>query len=456
MNMASPKVLIVGQPFTRHTGGGITLSNLFAGWQRDNLAVVCVDNLFDGNIDTSICDNYYRLGALEHKWSFPLNLIKSKHPSGPVSFPKRPAAAPAVAGKPKSKLREKLVMDLFIPALHFLGVFHLLSKIEMSDELRQWLDEFSPDVIYAQAPTREMVLFCIAIQEYLQKPMIYHVMDDWPSTIGHNGLLGKYWSSVVDRDLRRLLEHTTVFMSISDLMSQEYKRRYGRASLAFHNPIETDFWRKYQRSDYELANSPEILYAGRTGLGIDASLETIARAVQQVNQETGLSIRFSLQTGERPAWVSRYSCVQHRTFVPYGELPRVFAAADLLILPYDFSEGALKFIKYSMPTKASEFMASGTPILIFAPEETAIVDYAQAYGWAEVVTKDEVTQLAATIRRLVEDRTAREILGRRAVQIAENRHNSAAITREFSDIICSLHPAAARVNWPGGILATDN
>ena len=43
--MALPKVLILGQPFNNDTGGGITLSNLFNGWDRDKLAVTCLGYL---------------------------------------------------------------------------------------------------------------------------------------------------------------------------------------------------------------------------------------------------------------------------------------------------------------------------------------------------------------------------------------------------------------------------
>lgn len=442
--MTSPKVLVVGQPFTRHTGGGITLSNLFSGWDSEKLAVVCVDNLFEGNIDTSVTDNYYRLGEKEHKWAFPLSLIKKKYPSGPVTFEAKKTEQKTNTSTKRS-LRVRLIMDYFFPFLQFIGVFHLLSRIVMSDELRRWLDEYNPDVIYAQAPTREMVLFCIAVQDYLKKPMIYHVMDDWPSTIGSAGLFSRYWEKAVERDLKKLLSRTDVFMSISDFMSQEYQRRYGRESVAFHNPIEVDFWKRYQRTDYELSEHPNILYAGRTGLGIDSSLETVAQAVAQVNKELGTSVRLTLQTGTKPDWVDQYDCVYHNTFVPYEELPRVFSGADFLLLPYDFSVKALKFIKYSMPTKASEFMVSGTPIIIFGPDQTALVNYARDYAWAEVVTENNVALLAGRIKHLVQNEPVRRQIAQRAIEIAESRHDARVITREFSQIICSLAGKAALV-----------
>ena len=63
--MTVPKVLILNQPFNTDTGGGITLSNLFTGWDSQKLAVACSGYLLQDNIDTSICNTYYQLGEKE-------------------------------------------------------------------------------------------------------------------------------------------------------------------------------------------------------------------------------------------------------------------------------------------------------------------------------------------------------------------------------------------------------
>ena len=64
--MTLPKVLIFGQPFNRDFGGGITLSNLFAGWEKDKIAVTCTGHAIN-NLSTDICNHYYRLGSKEHR-----------------------------------------------------------------------------------------------------------------------------------------------------------------------------------------------------------------------------------------------------------------------------------------------------------------------------------------------------------------------------------------------------
>ncbi|MFT3752804.1 MAG: glycosyltransferase [Paludibacter sp.] len=431
--MKLPKVLIVGQSFNSDTGGGITLSNLFKGWDRDKLAVACSGYLLLDNIDTDVCNTYYQLGEKEQKWRFPFSFLKRKYKSGLVQFSSEKIQNMTI---PKSKIRVSIILNVFYPLLQYLGVIHLMRNTSLSEELCSWLDEYKPDVIYAQTTSRDGISFCLAIQDYLKKPLIYHVMDDWPSTISQKGLLKNYWHNKIDQELRVLLDRADVLMSISEEMASEYKARYNKDFIPFHNTIDVDFWKKYQRNTYDLPKSPTILYAGRIGLGIDSSLELIAKAIQGINDELNLSIRFVLQTQDKPSWIGNYSSVYHSGFVAYSDLPRVFAESDMLLLPYDFHTAALKFIKFSMPTKVPEYMITGTPIIIFAPEVTALVKYAQKYEWAKVITKNDIGAVTCAITQLIENQELRKKYAKNAIELAEKNHNSADVTNQFKKVIC--------------------
>jgi glycosyltransferase involved in cell wall biosynthesis len=221
-------------------------------------------------------------------------------------------------------------------------------------------------------------------------------------------------------------------------MAEEYKTRYGREFITFHNPIEIDFWKSYQRKNYELSATPSVLYAGRIGIGIQSSLESMARAIDQVNRQFNRSIQFILQTKEKPAWVENYKCVQHKSQVAYSELPRIFAEADFLFLPYDFSNESIRFIKYSMPTKAPEYMVSGTPVIIFGPGETALVKNAIRGNWAKVITEDNIEALSAAINELVTDKGYRNKIAENAITIAETKFSSGVVRNNFREIIASI------------------
>src|SRR5690606_739611 len=117
--------------------------------------------------------------------------------------------------------------------------------------------------------------------------------------------------------------------------------RYGKNFATFHNPINIDFWKKYQKNNYELSNSPTILYAGRIGLGIYSSLEVIAEAITKVNKELKTNIKLKLQTSEKPDWIKKFTNVLHVNFIAYEDLPKAFSEMDILLLPYDFSKESI-------------------------------------------------------------------------------------------------------------------
>lgn len=433
--MISPKVLVVNQPFNKNTGGGITLSNLFAGWALDKLAVVCPGDILASDVNTKVCDTYYQIGDKERKLIFPFNFLKRKYYSGLVKFEKKEEGNLSL---PKSKLRVKIIMDYIYPFIEYIGLLECISKTSLSKELCEWLDEYKPEVVYAQAASRQDVLFCLALISYLKKPVIFHMMDDWPSTIGAKGLFGSYWHKKIDLEFRMLLNQSDLLMSISDYMAAEYLKRYNKQFITFHNPINIQFWESYRKTDFELSENPTVLYAGRIGLGIDSSLQLIAKAIEKVNEDLKIAIKFVVQAQDKPSWIRKFTNVIYSSFVLYKDLPKVFAKADFLIIPYDFSKESMNFIKFSMPTKAPEYMASGTPIVIFAPKDTAIVDYAEKNKCAKIVTENNIIDLASAFEELIQNKSIRKEFSENASAMVENNHNSTLITHNFRALIYGL------------------
>lgn len=426
--LSFPKVLILIQPFNQKAGGGITLSNLFRQWPKEKLAVAALGSLVDSDTKFDICDHYYVLGSEEQVWKFPLNLIKRRIKSGPLKFEnfKNSERLPQ-----RNNFRAKISSDFVMPLIKWLGLFEFLYEINLSDPLKKWIDAFNPDIIYAQAHTRGRVLFCNKIQEFTGYPMAFHMMDDWLKMVRQESIIGEFWEKKSTEDFKEMLDRCKLHFSISDLMGLEYQRRFNIPFTTFHNPIELDFWKRGQRSKYSPCKYPIVLYAGRVGLGIDDSLESMAKAIDSINEQKGMFIRFVLQVGIQPSWIESYKCTEYRKPVPYQDLPVRFGEADILYLPYDFNVKSISFIKFSMPTKVSEYMISGTPILIFAPQNTALVTYAEEYKWAKVVTENKFDSLKIALYELLMNENLRKEIALKAVEVAEKRHDASVVRENF-------------------------
>ncbi len=436
--MKYPRILIFGQPFNNFSGGGITLTNLFKGWQKDKIAVTFLGHGLL-NVTTDVCDTYYQLGEEEHKWIFPFNVIQRKFTSGIKIFD--PGKVDPVNSIQKG-IRYRLVNRYFYPVLRRIGVFHFASSISVSTKLKKWLDEFCPEVLYLQVSTREEILFAEELIDLLKIPCVIHMMDDWPSTISNTGLFRNYWKKRIDREFKQLLNHVNVYMSISDAMSAEYLRRYKKSFIPFHNPIDTETWLAYTKTDFRLNREDiKILYSGRIGIGITESLLEVAMAIESINKD-GFNVKLHIQTpSKEPVFLTqlrKFKSVIISPFAKLEQLPEIFSKADILVLANDFSKESIDYLRLSMPTKVSEYMISGTPVLVYSPGETAVSEFFISNGCGICVTNQDHDELSGAIQTLISDEQFRKKISIKAVAYAKEKFDSLKVRGEFQSLVTSL------------------
>ena len=423
--MNYPKVLIIGQYFHTESGGGITMTNLFKGWDKEKIASAA-ENIYDP--DFEVCEKYYQLGSLENERKFPFNLNPWKKyvKSGVVQKNERTNSS-------ANHVRKSGMRNRYLRLLHFTGLYHYKRRYKISNEFLRWIREYSPDIIYSQLSSIELIRLVNDLQKRLGLPFAIHIMDDWPLTISQKGFFKSYWFKVVDRELRQLLSNAKVLMSISEAMSEEYMIRYGHNFIPFHNPIDLKHWSLFSKEHYEFTEPFIILYAGRIGVGIEKSFFDIAEAIADLNSK-GFKIRLHIQaTNFNPVLdeLRRFNFVKINPTVSYSELPGIFSQSDLLLLPNDFDRKSLSFLKYSMPTKASEYMVSGTPVLLYSSIETAVTTHALKYKWAYVVSEQSRSALESAISELYEKKELRARLGTTAKEYAINNYDGDIIRDKF-------------------------
>jgi len=438
MNSGYSKVLIFGQPFNNYSGGGITLTNLFKGWPKDKIAVTYMGHgLY--NVTTDVCDTYYQLGKEEHKWIFPLNLFQKTFPSGLKSFTK--SGESQVSPRQKG-FRDKIVNRFFYPLLNWLGVFHCASSISLSQQFMKWLSEFKPEVLYLQVSSRETLLFACQLIDYLKIPSVNHVMDDWPSTINNKGLFRNYWFRKIDTELKQFLDKVDLNLSISDAMSDEYKNRYNKKFIPFHNPVESELWIPHIKKSSDLNKKHiTILYSGRIGVGITEALTEVASAIDSLKIE-GVNIKLHIQTFTKEPGIlnklQKYNCIAINPFADYEQLPKIFSEADILLLANDFSAKGLAYLKFSMPTKASEYMISGTPVLLYAPKQTAISKFFMQNDCGCCVTERSAVAIIKALDLLINNEDYRRKISQNAVTLATEKFDQEKVRKEFQGFLMNI------------------
>lgn len=430
-----PKVLVVGQTFNLLSGSGITKHNLFWGWPKDRIAVITYERSV---LDNQICTNYYLLGDKEEKswiiypkknYSKPIDLSVKKNET---RSQKTDTSSSAVIKRKIQKFRNNLI--------GFLGLHYKAQKSIISKELLEWIDQFKPDCLYTNLHTYSFMKFIEGLVNSRNLPLIIHIMDDWMPSIEPKGILRKYWLRKTDQLFRKLSASAKRNLSICQYMSEEYKKRYNIEFIPFHNCIEFDKWLPVARTSQSFEGKFIVLYAGRIGPGTTSSVTDIAYTVEQLASE-GFHIEFQVQSNVIPDEIrltlEKLKNTKINDYVNYNELPIKFASANLLVLPMDSDEKNLSYIRLSMPTKVPEYMICGTPILVYAPIDTALYNYAAKEGWGLTVTGNDLVSLKTSLTRLYTDKNLREQLSDTANKVARINHNSVLVRKEFQQILFS-------------------
>lgn len=432
MNNEFPKVLILGETFHRYSGGGITLSNLFKDFPKENIAVA-VNSLIINKSSNEICHNYFCLGKENYKPVFPFNLLFRMPPSGKYNV---------IVSIKKSK-KKNFVKALFKFILHKTGFEHNFFRYYLTGEFLSWINEFSPDIIYTQLGEYSKMNFVKEVYSTINKPIVLHIMDDWLTT-APKCLFGFYWKKKFDRSFKDFLSITSIALSISAGMSVEYKRRYNKNFVSFHNPVDLDFWNKSFKTDYSInPQAIKLMYSGKMGsLGTSTAIYDIANAIEYINKKGKYYIEFQIQSysisSKNIKKLNKYKCVKINPAVEYAELPYKYSSIDFLVIPMDFNKKGMEYLKYSMLTKASEFMISGTPIILYAPVCMAMVRHAEKFGWAKVISQKEQDIIVDELICLIESQDNRMKLGEYARSFCKTNYDAKQIREQFRKCLLSV------------------
>lgn len=420
-----PAVLFVTPcAFNTSTGGGVTFSNLFRGWPKDRLATVHCDSV---PTSSDVCERYFVLGPDELRRRWPFNWLAS---ATGASAPGQAAAEEAPTARQASlphRLKRRVFGD---------GVPELA---RLSPKLEAYIEAFRPQLLYTILGGNGIVDLIELVQARWRLPLVVHVMDDWRDTVYGNGWLSPWQRGMLNRKIRRLMQVASRRFGICDAMADAMARDYGVPFQVFQNGIDTARWHAVARTDTTPLRPARLLYSG--AMLPFAQAEAVIEAAQTVDRlaAEGMEIAFDIHcpSAHAAAYRDRLSGLRavrlRPQFAAWDDYVAAVATADMLLLPVNFDAASVRYIRYSMPTKVPEYLASGTPVLVYGPAEVAQVEYALRDGWGLPVTARDPVELAAAIRRLTQDTALRARLSARARRLAVERHDLNVLRAGFRE-----------------------
>ena len=295
-------------------------------------------------------------------------------------------------------------------------------KVFLSKRIREILREFKPECIYTLGNAIDAMKYAYVTATYLKIRILPHFMDNWPQSHRYKANEYPVHMRCTQKWLMRMYKNSNCALAISEKMAEAYEQRTGIPHFALMNAVNVDAFRQ----DWRHRDTDLLVYAGGLHLNRNRSLLEIAKTVDSLNVTDGKHYALQIYTDGKSRALyekdfSGLACVSFLDYVKHDDICSVYSHAGILIHIETFDTEYRDFIRYSLSTKISEYLATGLPILLYAPKDICVSAYLQENHAAEVVSDPEL--LERSMRRLLYERNYRNLLSENAERLSKEKHD---------------------------------
>ncbi len=265
-------ILVITDVLWRNDNGvGNSYSNIFEGMPDVKIANICTQSGVSENTVSTACFQISE-GRLIR------NLKDKTFPTGEVEV-KADTQNEVAEDSGISKLIKRLRYQVFFWAREMVWKVGRWN----SPELRKFIDDFKPDLIFAQVQDKmyqnRIVKF---VQEYTKKPLMIYVWDDVYSMKQYR-LSPLYWIDRVlqRRSIRTLAKKSSIVYAISKEQVEEYAKLLKRPTGLLYKG--RDF--SIEPEDRETNKPIEILYTGNLYSGRYKTIAKFCEYLKDINQD---------------------------------------------------------------------------------------------------------------------------------------------------------------------------
>jgi glycosyltransferase involved in cell wall biosynthesis len=311
-------------------------------------------------------------------------------------------------------------------------------------DILQKCDEFKPDLIYYRPVADHLQFHNLACQliERLQIPVVTHIMDDWMKRLQEEQSLTY---EKLDTSIRSLFKQSSACLSISDVMSNAFKKRYDENFIPIMNCIDVETWFRQRDKINSRKNSKNktftIRYVG--ALADDMNFSSISDVVNAISylHKNNLAVEMEIYT--MPYWkkkaIDAFSNlpgikIRESNFSQH-DYRNILMTANALVVAYNFDQESINYVRYSIANKLPECLASGVPVLVYGPNEVGTVSYVATTNAVELITKRDKNQLLSAVKKLVENPKYCKELGQRGCEFVHEHHNAEIVRQKFYTIL---------------------
>ncbi len=292
------------------------------------------------------------------------------------------------------------------------------------------------DVIITSSPPIFVALPGLLPKAIFRKPWIVDVRDLWIDASVSLGFIKK--GSLYEKASRRFEQ---MFYERSDLISVTTMETINRIRRSYASLKKDKFVLISNGVDTEKFSRPsakkkkQIIYTGNIGHAQD--LEKVILAMGEVTKRHDVKLVI-IGDGDLKEQLIRttkenglHDCVVFRNLVPRDEVPELISESCIGVAPLKDVET----LEYAIPTKVFEYMACGIPFVGCSKGE--IANIAERSG-AGVIAANNVTAIAETICRLLDNPVLEEEMGNKGRRFVKEHYDRRNIARVLRDRVVAL------------------
>lgn len=393
----SPRVLVLSQviPETRFAGS-VVLYRLFQGFSADSLLV-----------------------------------------AGP-----RPQADSEILGCQYVELpprMQRLTRTRLARLLRSLQATNLVPGVQCGAEAQAAIETFEPEVVVTVMQTQAYYKLAYEYARRRGIPLVLIVHD----------LAEKFepvyrWAAVPQRRQNAVVyRQAAARLCVSPQMAAHLNQKFGAPGDVLYPNRSEDLTPRAAEESLQLRNAGVLTigYAGSLAYGYGNQLERMTPAF------AAAGARLRLYTSAKPSWANAPT-VEWCGFAesPLTTWRRIQAECDAVILPYDWQAADLTDLYQThFPSKLTEYLALGMPVLVFGPEQATGVRWALEHPAAAVaVTAENPKAWSAALTKVRRSSELRYQLAKQSVVSGLVDFDPVAIRSRFQALLRDLAGATLR------------
>lgn len=363
--------------FSNRLNNGITLSNLFSSFSKNEICQLFISTVDNPNYD--ICNNYYQITDI--------NLIKNNKKNGPL---------PNIENKETSKRIGSIInhSEIFKLSLKFIRDIIWMLFIWNTDKLKEWINRNKVDGIFfvgGDACFSHKMARKIAKQTNI--PLYTYFTDDYIIYNIPSNLLQRLYHVRLKRQYKKTISCSKKLFVIGTEMSKEYESFYKRKFIPIMNSVDI-------KKATPIIVKQELIFNFFGGLHLNRWKSIIELSIilkKYIDRPYSINIyTFNLSDKTIISELEKYNINIHEG-VRGEDYTKTLLNSSFLIHVESFDEEYRKLTRLSVSTKIPEYLMSNRPIIALGPKEVASIKLLKNNNIGLCLDeKDEVT-----INRLV-------------------------------------------------------